>query len=141
MRLNFTSKLPLLIGVADNMYGDKILSDTHCGNNFRKTPLAPVMIVARRAPDVATTMISSQAWSTVCWCKSSVTCAGAAPTGAGIRRDSCNSDRTRRRVTVSSGTNVVPAIFAISSSVNCFIAIAIIIQQHGLFIKKMADPR
>ena len=113
------------------MYGDKILSHAHCGNFWCKIPLAPVIMVARRTPDVARFIISAQACSSVFWCKSSVTCAGGGNWDTEIYADSFNSARTRRRVASSFGTNSVSAIFAISKSDSCFI----VTRLYAIFYK------
>lgn len=63
--MNFTEKLPLLMGEKDTIYGARMLLVAHCGNFWRSMPLAPVMMFAVRVPDVANSIIADQACSSV----------------------------------------------------------------------------
>ncbi len=113
------------------MYGVRMLAVAHCGNFCRKIPLAPVMMVAVRVPDWASVKMAVHACSSVYWCKSNVACVDGGGGVVGMRCDRRNSDRTARRVAGSLGTKLMPAISAMSWSVNCFIVVMI---EHILTI-------
>lgn len=88
-------------------------------------PLAPVIMVAVRVPDFAKSIIADHACSSVNWCKSKVACGGGVWRLCGMRVDKCNSDRTARRVAISSGVCSVPIICSMSRSVNCFMGVSV----------------
>lgn len=64
-RLNLTEKLPLFIGENDKMCWASMLVVAQSGNLIFNMPLAPVMMVAVRVPDVANSIMACHACSSV----------------------------------------------------------------------------